>query len=165
MGREGVGLVFGGGSVGLMGVVANAALAAGGEVIGVIPDRLAAEEIAHASLTELRVVRTMHERKALMADLSDAFLALPGGIGTFEELFEVLTWAQLGIHRKPIGLLNVNGYYDPLLALLDHAIAQGFFRSSHRGLILVVEAADRALTALRAHRLPEIEPLVGPDES
>lgn len=165
MARAGVGLVFGGGSVGLMGVVADAVLAAGGEAIGVIPERLAAEEIAHQSLTELRVVKTMHERKALMADLSDAFLALPGGIGTFEELFEVLTWAQLGIHRKPIGLLNVRGYYDPLLALLEHAVEQGFFRGSHRGLTLVIESAGGALPALRAHALPEIEPLVGPDET
>ncbi|MCW5941058.1 MAG: TIGR00730 family Rossman fold protein [Fimbriimonadaceae bacterium] len=162
---ERVGLVFGGGSVGLMGVIADAVLAGGGEAIGVITERLAAPEIAHRSLTDLRVVRTMHERKALMSELSDAFLALPGGIGTFEELFEVLTWAQLGIHAKPIGLVNVSGYYDPLIALLEHAVEQGFFRGTHRDLMLVVPGSEEALPALRAHRLPKIEPLVSPTES
>ena len=119
---SGIGLVYGGGNVGLMGVVADAVLAAGGEVIGVIPRALAEREVAHAGLTELHVVDSMHTRKAMMAELSDAFIALPGGLGTLEELFEVLTWAQLGIHRKPCGLLNVDGFYAPLKQFLDQAV-------------------------------------------
>jgi uncharacterized protein (TIGR00730 family) len=119
-------LVYGGGAVGLMGSLADAALTHGGEVIGVIPEALATREIAHGRLTELRVVPSMHARKALMADLSDAFIGLPGGLGTFEELLEILTWTQLGIHQKPLGLVNIGGYFDPLVALLDHAVAEGF---------------------------------------
>ena len=119
-----------------MGVLADAALAAGGEAIGVIPEALVAREIAHNGLTELRVVRSMHERKTLMADLADAFIALPGGFGTFEEFFEAVTWTQLGIHRKPCGLLNVDGYYDALLALLDRAVSDGFIREANRSLVL-----------------------------
>src|SRR4051812_49148308 len=122
--ERGRGLVYGGGNVGLMGVCADAALAAGGEVIGVIPDALQTAEVAHGGLTRLHVVRTMHERKALMADLSDAFAALPGGFGTLDELFEILTWAQLGIHAKPVAILNVAGFFDPLLAMLDHQTAE-----------------------------------------
>jgi uncharacterized protein (TIGR00730 family) len=129
-------LVYGGGSVGLMGAVANACLNAGGRVIGVIPQALADRELAHRGLSELRIVGSMHERKALMADLSDAFMALPGGFGTLEEFFEVLTWAQLGIQRKPCGLLNVSGYYDPLLAMADQATHAGFVRDGHRPLLL-----------------------------
>lgn len=135
----GVRLVYGGGNVGLMGNVADAALAAGGEAIGVIPQMLVDRELAHRGLTELRIVGSMHERKALMAELSDAFLALPGGMGTFEELCEVLTWAQLGIHHKPVGCLNVLGYYDSLLQLLDHAAAERFLRPEHRKLLLCAD--------------------------
>jgi len=138
--ERGLGVVFGGGKVGLMGVLADAALAAGGEAIGVIPEAMVGREIAHNGLTELRVVHSMHERKTLMADLADAFIALPGGYGTFEEFFEAVTWTQLGIHSKPCGLLNVAGYYDTLLALLDRAVSDGFIREANRSLI--VDASD-----------------------
>jgi uncharacterized protein (TIGR00730 family) len=134
--RRGLGLVFGGGRVGLMGVVADAVLANGGEVIGVIPKQLATKELAHGGLSDLRVVESMHERKALMAELCDGFVALPGGFGTMEEFFEVLTWAQLGLHQKPCGVLNVKGYFDPLLALAEHAISAGFVSAEHRNLLL-----------------------------
>ena len=137
-----IGLVYGGGKVGLMGVLADAALAAGGEVIGVMPQALVDREIGHRGLTELRVVGSMHDRKALMADLSDAFVAVPGGIGTLEELIEVYTWSQLGIHTKPCGVLNVRGYYDALAAFLDHAVEEGFLRPQHRAVLTV--AADPA---------------------
>jgi uncharacterized protein (TIGR00730 family) len=130
-----IGLVFGGGCVGLMGHVADAVLAAGGHAIGVIPDALVAREIAHRGLPDLRVVRSMHERKALMAELSDAFVALPGGFGTFEELCEAITWTQLGLHRKRCGVLNVAGYYDPLLALFDGAVRAGFISESGREIV------------------------------
>ena len=133
--RRGLGLVYGGGSVGLMGAVADAALAAGGEVIGVIPEVLQIRELAHRSLTTLHVVGSMHERKALMAELSDGFVALPGGMGTLEELSEVLTWAQLGLHARPIGLLDVAGYYQPLADFLDRAVGAGFLRPAHRALL------------------------------
>ena len=132
-----IGLVYGGGKVGLMGILADAVLARGAPVIGVIPESLVALEVAHQGLTELRVVDSMHTRKALMADLSDGFIALPGGLGTLEELLEIATWSQLGIHSKPIGLLNVAGYFDPLLALLDRAVAERFLRQEHRDLLLV----------------------------
>jgi uncharacterized protein (TIGR00730 family) len=135
-----VGIVFGGGCVGLMGIVADAALEHGAHVIGVIPSAMVARELAHRGLPDLRIVSTMHERKALMASLSDAFIALPGGFGTFEEFCEVVTWSQLGLHRKPCGLLNVAGYYDPLVALLDRAVADGFVRPENRG--IVVSEAD-----------------------
>ena len=129
--RRGIEVVYGGGNVGLMGIVADAALAAGGRVTGVIPQGLVARELAHPALTELHVVHSMHERKALMAELSDGFVALPGGFGTLEEFCEVVTWTQLGIHRKPCGLLNVGGYYDGLLAFLAHALHEEFLRPSH----------------------------------
>jgi len=131
-----LGIVYGGGNVGLMGVLADAALARGGEVIGVIPQKLVDKEVAHHGVTELLVVETMHERKALMNDLSDAFLALPGGFGTLDEFFEVLTWAQLGFHGKPCALLNVAGYYDGMLAMLDHAVTERFLRPAHRELVI-----------------------------
>jgi uncharacterized protein (TIGR00730 family) len=146
--RRGLGLVYGGGRVGLMGILADAALAAGGEVIGIIPEALLAWEVAHASLTDLQVVASMHERKARMADLSDAFIALPGGFGTLEEFCEVLTWSQLGLHRKPCGLVNVDGYYDPLLALLDHAVTERFVRPEHRALVLEATEPERLLDLL-----------------
>lgn len=160
MGRElggrGLGLVYGGGHVGLMGVVADAALAAGAEAVGVIPHALAAREVGHPSLTKLHTVDTMHERKALMADLSDAFIALPGGIGTLEELMEVWTWSYLGIHRKPVGLLNVEGYFGPLLAWVERATADGFLRDVHRDLLVVEEEPGALLDALAAHDPPRV---------
>jgi uncharacterized protein (TIGR00730 family) len=152
---EGVGLVYGGASVGLMGVLANAVLAGGGEALGVIPHGLAAREVAHTGLTELFVVNSMHERKALMADLADGFVALPGGLGTLEELAEALTWAQLGIHRKPCGLLNVGGFFDGLVAYFDRAEAEGLLRSEHRALLLVEAAPEALLARFRAYRPPE----------
>jgi uncharacterized protein (TIGR00730 family) len=129
---RGIGIVYGGAHVGLMGILADTALAAGGEVVGVMPRALIDREIGHTGLTELHVVTSMHERKALMAELSDGFVALPGGAGTLEELIEVYTWGQLGMHDKPMGVLNVNGYYDGLAALLDHAVQEGFLRREHR---------------------------------
>ena len=129
--KHGIELVYGGANVGLMGAVANACLEQGGRVIGVIPQMLVDKEVAHAGLTDLRVVGSMHERKFVMAELADAFIALPGGFGTWEELFEMLTWAQLGIHRKPCAVLNVNGYYDPLLRMADEALTEGFLRAHH----------------------------------
>ena len=134
--RRGLGLVYGGGNVGLMGMLADAMLQAGGTVVGVIPQRLVDKEVAHRGLTELRIVDTMHQRKAMMNELSDAFIALPGGYGTLEESFEILTWSQLGIHRKPSGLLNVLGYYDSLLAMLDHAVAEQFLLPANRKLVV-----------------------------
>jgi uncharacterized protein (TIGR00730 family) len=154
--ERGIGLVYGGGKVGLMGEAADAALAAGGEVVGVIPDALMAREVGHGGVTELHVVQSMHERKALMADLADAFVALPGGFGTWEEYFEVLTWAQLGIHPKPCGLLNVEGYYTPVLAMMDHAVAEGFVRPQHRALVLEAAAPEAMLERLAAFRAPDV---------
>jgi uncharacterized protein (TIGR00730 family) len=135
--ERGFGLVYGGGNVGLMNIIADAVLELGGHVTGVIPNALMSREVAHRGLSELRVVNSMHERKALMAELSDGFIALPGGIGTMEEFFEVLSWAQLGIHNKPCGLLNVAGYYDPLIEFLDRAVAQDFIKPKHRALLFV----------------------------
>lgn len=143
---EGRTLVYGGGNVGLMGIVADAALGAGGTAIGVMPQHLVDREVAHTGLTELRVVSSMHERKQVMADLADAFALMPGGLGSLEEFFEVWTWGQLGLHRKPYGLLNVDGYFDPLLGFLDHAARERFVRPEHRDL-LVVEHDPRALLA------------------
>ncbi len=145
---RGLGVVTGAGHVGLMGVLADATLVAGGRVVGVIPQALVERELAHRGLSELHVVETMHQRKALMADLSDAFVALPGGYGTLDELFEILTWAQLGIHRKPVGLLNVAGYFDPLLAWIDRAVREGFLRSEHRQVLLVSRDVGELLETL-----------------
>ena len=130
-------VVFGGGRTGLMGALAEGALAAGGEVIGIMPRHLVDREVAHTGLTELRVVASMHERKSLLAELSDGFLAMPGGLGTLEELFEVWTWGQLGLHRKPYGLLEVNGFFRPLLGFIDHAVVEGFIRQEYRDLLVV----------------------------
>jgi uncharacterized protein (TIGR00730 family) len=141
--RRGIELVYGGGNVGLMGALANACLEAGGHVIGVIPQSLVDQEVAHGGLTELRVVASMHERKFLMAELSDAFIALPGGYGTWEELFEMLTWSQLKIHRKICAILNVNGYYDPLLKMADKAVGEGFLRASNRAILLADTDPER----------------------
>ena len=158
-------LIFGGGRVGLMGEVANAALAAGGEAIGVIPNFLLEREIAHTDLTDLHVVGSMHERKAMMSGLSDGFVALPGGTGTLEEFFEVLTWAQLGEHAKPCGLLNVAGYYDPLLSVLDHMVGKGFLSKSNRALVLVERDPRTLLAKLERYRPPETIKWVGGPET
>jgi hypothetical protein len=155
--ERGLTLVYGGAHVGLMGAMADAALAAGGEVVGVIPESLVAKEIAHSRLTELRIVSSMHERKALMSDLADAFVALPGGWGTWEEFFEVLTWAQLGLHRKPCGLLNVLGYFDPLLAFVDHSIVEGFVRREYRSMICVDASPTRLLDQLATYIPPTVQ--------
>lgn len=148
-------LVYGGGRVGLMGEMATATLASGGRVVGVIPHSLALKEIAQEDCTELIVVNTMHERKSLMADRSDAFVALPGGYGTCDELFEILTWSQLGIHRKPVALLNVNGFFTPLLAWLDHTVQESFLRPKHRELLLVADTVPQLLDTLAAWTPPE----------
>jgi uncharacterized protein (TIGR00730 family) len=154
---RGLGLVYGGGNVGLMGELADAVLANGGEVIGVIPRSLVVREVGHRGLTELVVVKTMHERKAKMAELADAFVALPGGFGTFDEFCEVVTWAQLGIHDKPCALYDVDGYFDPLLALFDRAVAEGFVRPEYRALVLAERDPDALLERLAAWRAPANE--------
>lgn len=155
--RRGIGLVYGGGNVGLMGVLADAMLARAGEVIGVIPEHLVAREIGHRGLTKLHIVHSMHERKALMADLSDAFIALPGGFGTFEEFCEVLTWTQLGLQTKPCGILNVLGYYSQLLAMFDHAVEESFVRPQNRALVLARDAVPDLLQALEEWRPVQVE--------
>ncbi len=151
-----IGLVYGGGSVGLMGEIADAVLDSGGKVIGVIPQFLATKELLHTGLTETVVTEDMHSRKAKMAELADAFIALPGGLGTFEELFEVITWAQLGVHQKPIGLLNVAGFYDPLLYLINHSIELGFVKPEHRNLLEAAESAEELLKLLQSKKMPEL---------
>jgi uncharacterized protein (TIGR00730 family) len=161
---RGMGLVYGGGAVGLMGVLANAALAAGGEVIGIIPEALRAREHDQTGLTELHVVRTMHERKAMMADLADGFVALPGGIGTFEELFEVWTWSQLGYHAKPCGLLDVAGFYDGLTGFIDHVVAEGFLKPEHRRMLIVEREAETMLDRLATYLAPPAEKWIGQDD-
>ncbi len=154
--QRGIGLVYGGASVGLMGLMADTALAAGGEVIGVIPKGVFPTEIPHADLTEQHVVETMHERKALMGELADGFIALPGGSGTLEELFEVFTWSQLGIHDKGCVLLNVAGYYDGLTAFLDHVVNERFLRAEHRAMLLSADTAEGALAALERFKPPRV---------
>ena len=148
--KRGLGLVYGGGNVGLMNIVANTALEHGGYVIGVIPDSLVSKEVAHRGLSELRVVHSMHERKALMAELAAGFVALSGGIGTMEEFFEVLSWAQLGLHNKPCGLLNIAGYYDSLIEFLDHAVAEDFLKPEHRALLIVENQVKKLLDRFEA---------------
>jgi uncharacterized protein (TIGR00730 family) len=163
---RGMGLVYGGGNVGLMGVVADAALRGGGEVIGVIPTALMDKELGHKGVTKLHVVASMHERKQRMADLSDGFIALPGGIGTLEELFETFTWLQLGFHQKPVGLLNVDGFYDHLLTFLHHAGGEGFLRAAHLDALLVdtdCVALLRRMASFRAPALGKWETLPLPD--
>jgi hypothetical protein len=154
---RGLRLVYGGASVGLMGALADSALAAGGEVVGVMPRALIEREIAHARLTELHEVASMHARKALMADLSDGFLALPGGAGTLEELFEVWTWGQLGHHRKPVGLLNVGGYFDLLVAFVAHQERESFIRPEHRNMLIVESEPTRALDRFESYAPPVVE--------
>jgi uncharacterized protein (TIGR00730 family) len=162
---RGHGLVYGGGRVGLMGVLADAVLAGGGEVIGVIPQALYTREVAHTDLADLRVVGSMHERKALMADLADGFIALPGGVGTLEELFEIWTWALLGLHRKPCGLLDTGGFYRPLVAFFDHLVAEGFVKPAHRAILHVAAEPEALLAALEAHRPPRVETVVRREET
>jgi uncharacterized protein (TIGR00730 family) len=152
--REKIDLVYGGGMVGLMGIVADAVLQHGGHVIGVIPEKLVIKEVVHEKLPDLRVVKNMHERKALMAELADGFIALPGGYGTFEELFEVLAWSQLGWHGKPIGLLNCAGFFNPLLEFLDQTRDQGFIRPQHRELVLAADEADEILRRMKTFQPP-----------
>jgi uncharacterized protein (TIGR00730 family) len=156
-----LGLVYGGGRVGLMGIVADAVLGAGGHVVGVIPEALVAREVGHAGLSELRIVATMHERKALMADLSDAFIAMPGGWGTLEEFFEVLTWGQLGLHGKPCGLLNVDGYFDLLLAFLEHACEEQFVRTEFQRLLPVSAAGADLLDQFERWQPPPVQKWIG----
>jgi uncharacterized protein (TIGR00730 family) len=152
--REKIELVYGGGAIGLMGILADAVLQHGGRVIGVIPEKLVIQGIVHEKLPDLRIVKTMHERKALMAELADAFIALPGGYGTFEEFFEVLAWGQLGWHQKPFGLFNVDGFYAGLLEFLDHTKNEGFLRPQHRELIIVEAEAGKLLSRLQGGRKP-----------
>jgi hypothetical protein len=162
--RREITLVYGGGHVGLMGVLADAALGAGGRVIGVIPQSLVDLELAHRGLTELRIVTTMHQRKALMADLAEAFIALPGGIGTLEELFETWSWGQLGIHAKPCGLLNVDGYFAPLLSFLDAAVRQGFVQPVHRAMIQIGGETESLIDRLAGYHPPHVAKILRPEQ-
>jgi uncharacterized protein (TIGR00730 family) len=162
---RGIGVVYGGGRIGLMGVLADAALAAGAEVVGVIPQALATREVAHDGLTELHVVESMHQRKALMSELSDGFIALPGGWGTLEEFFEVLTWAQLGIHRRPCGVLNAGGYFDPLLAFLRHSADEGFVRHELNAMILVADEPAGLLDQMAVYEPPPVVKWMDLEES
>jgi len=155
--RRKIGLVYGGGNVGLMGEIAGSVLEAGGEAIGVIPEHLMTREIGHDRLTKLHIVRSMHERKALMADLSDAFIALPGGFGTLEEFFEVLTWSQLGLHAKPCGIVNALGYFAPLLRMLDHAVDERFLKPQNRALLIARETPSDLLQAFEDWRPVHVE--------
>jgi len=163
--REGIALVYGGGSVGLMGELADAVLGAGGEVIGVIPHALWAREVGHRGLTDLRIVDTMHERKAMMADLADAFIALPGGLGTLEEIFEIWTWAQLGLHRKPVGFLDVKGFYAPLMQFLDRAAAERFLKEAHRAIAVIERDPALLLQRFESWRPPRVEKWITKEET
>jgi len=166
LGARGVGLVYGGGCIGLMGVLADSVLAASGEVIGVIPRMLATKEVAHQGLADLRIVASMHERKAVMAELADGFIALPGGFGTLEELFEMITWAQLGLHAKAVGLLDVGGYFAALLALIEHAVAEGFVGPENRELLVVASEGGLLLDRMRAYAPPRgLRRWIGPEET
>jgi uncharacterized protein (TIGR00730 family) len=163
--KRGIGLVYGGGHVGLMGVIAEAALKGGGEVIGVIPRALFEREIGHSGVTDLRIVDSMHTRKAMMADLADAFVAMPGGVGTFEEFFEAVTWTQLGLHRKACGLLNVAGFYSPLAAFIDQAVSEGFIKPIHRAAIVVDDDPARLLDTLSTVRVPDVPKWIRKEET
>jgi uncharacterized protein (TIGR00730 family) len=163
--REGIALVYGGGSVGLMGELADAVLSSGGEVIGVIPHALWAREVGHRGLTDLRIVETMHERKALMAELSDAFIALPGGLGTLEEIFEIWTWAQLGLHAKPLGFLDVNGFYGLLMEFLDRAMRERFVKEPHRAIAMVARDAEVLLRRFESWEAPRVEKWITSEET
>ncbi|HEU4883668.1 MAG TPA: TIGR00730 family Rossman fold protein [Longimicrobium sp.] len=164
MAERGIGLVYGGGHVGLMGIVADTIMAHGGEAIGVIPEALLRREVGHHGLTELHVVGSMHERKQLMADLSDGFIAMPGGYGTFEEFCEVVTWSQLGIHPKACGLLNVLGYYDALLAMFDHGVSEGFIHPQHRAMVLQETDPARLVESMHGFVPPRAEKWIGPGD-
>ncbi len=163
--RRGLGLVYGGGRVGLMGEIASAMMQAGGEVVGVIPRAMVSRELAHEGVTELRIVRSMHERKAIMSDLSYGFVALPGGYGTLEEMCEIITWAQLGLHRKPCGILNVEGYYDSLLTHFDKGVEEGFVSRDNRKLVLEESDPDRLLDLILTYNPPSVEEWIDRDES
>ena len=165
MAARGLGLVYGGASVGVMGAVADAVLERGGRAVGVIPHSLATKEVSHDRLDELIVVASMHERKAKMAELSDGFIALPGGWGTIEEIFEMLTWAQLGFHEKPCGLLNVASYYDHLFAFLEHAIDQQFVKEQYRPMIMMDESPAALLDRFASYRAPKVKKWIGPEET
>jgi uncharacterized protein (TIGR00730 family) len=160
-----IGLVYGGGNIGLMGVIADAVMNGGGQAIGVIPQALVDKELAHRGITELRIVHSMHERKALMSELSDAFIALPGGFGTMEEFCEVLTWAQLGLHKKPSGLLNISGFYDHFLLFLDHIVETRMLRPQHRELVLDSTSVDDLLTRISAWKPAAIDKWIHPEET
>ena len=164
LGRAGIDLVYGGGKVGLMGVVADSAMAAGARATGVIPRALADLELAHDGLSRLHVVGSMHERKAMMADLSDGFIALSGGIGTLEELFEIWTWGQLGDHRKPVALLNNAGFYDKLISFLDDVVVAGFLRDAHRAMLMVEDDAEALVARMQAYAPPVVEKWIGREE-
>lgn len=163
--RRGIGLVYGGSNVGLMGALADTVLAQGGEVIGVIPESVVIREVAHTRLADLRVVGSMHERKALMAELADGFIAMPGGFGTLEEFCEIVTWVQLGLHRKPCGLLNVDGYYDGLLSFLNHAVAEGFIRTEYRSVVLTDSEIDGLLEKISKYEAPHLKKWIDRDET
>jgi hypothetical protein len=163
--QRGIRVVYGGGRVGMMGALADAARAEGGEVVGVMPRQMFEREIGHTGIDDLRVVASMHERKALMVELADAFIALPGGIGTFEELFEVYTWAQLGIHAKPLGLLDVAGYYQPMATMLDHAVEERFLREETRAMLVVAGDLDGLLTAFDGWQAVPMHKWIDLDES
>lgn len=163
--RRGIGLVYGGSNVGLMGALADTVLAQGGEVIGVIPEAVVIREVAHTRLADLRVVGSMHERKALMAELADGFIAMPGGFGTLEEFCEIVTWVQLGLHRKPCGLLNVEGYYDGLLSFLNHAVAEGFIRTEYRSVVLTDSEVDGLLEKISKYEAPHLKKWIDRDET
>ena len=163
--HRGIELVYGGGRVGLMGKIADTVMHNGGSVIGIIPRALAEKEVAHAGLTKLRVVGSMHERKAIMAELSDGFIALPGGFGTFEELCEIITWAQLGFHSKPCGFLNIDGYYDPLIELFDNATREQFVRPEHRRLVLIESEIEKMFDLMVTYKPPDLEKWINKDET
>lgn len=162
--QNGITIVYGGAKVGIMGVIADTALAKGGKVIGVIPKALVEKEVAHQGLSKIYVVESMHERKALMAELSDGFIAFPGGIGTFEELFEVWTWAQLGFHSKPCGVLNVSSYYDKLLAFICHASSEGFIKPQHKDMLIVTDSADELLSQFESYKPPTVKKWITKNE-
>jgi len=160
-----LGLVYGGASVGIMGLIADTVLQLGGRAVGVIPEALVRKEVAHKNLTELHVTQSMHERKTLMAELSDGFIAMPGGIGTLEEIFEIWTWAQLGIHAKPCGLLNAAGYFDALTTFLDHAVAEQFVKPPHRAILIVEQTPDVLLDRFASYQAPTVQKWVGKAET
>jgi uncharacterized protein (TIGR00730 family) len=160
-----IGLVYGGGGVGMMGRISETVKIGGGEIVGIIPNALLARERGRVELADLRIVRSMHERKAMMAEISDGFIALPGGFGTFEEFCEIVTWAQLGLHAKPVGLLNVAGYFDPLIQQFDHAVSEGFAHPDNSGLILHERDPGRLLDLMETYQPPAVEQWIDPDES